>query len=43
MVESARLESVYGGNVIAGSNPALSADREAAKVRSPRERARRAH
>jgi hypothetical protein len=25
VVEGARLESVYGGNVIAGSNPVLSA------------------
>ncbi len=25
MVECARLESVYGGNVIVGSNPTLSA------------------
>ena len=27
MVEGARLESVYSGNAIAGSNPALSATR----------------
>jgi hypothetical protein len=26
VVEGARLESVYGGNVIAGSNPVLSAN-----------------
>ena len=26
MVEGARLESVYSGNAIAGSNPALSAE-----------------
>jgi hypothetical protein len=29
VVEGARLESVYAGNCIAGSNPALSARREA--------------
>ena len=31
MVEGARLESVYAGNRIAGSNPALSARREFAR------------
>jgi hypothetical protein len=35
VVEGARLESVYSGNAIAGSNPALSAN----KKNCPRKRA----
>ena len=37
MVEGARLESVYTGNRIAGSNPAPSATYQSASIRIPRE------
>ena len=36
MVEGARLESVYRGNSIEGSNPSLSASLEASKIKLAR-------
>ena len=39
VAEGARLESVYTGNRIEGSNPSLSASRCRAVLRKPRDRA----